>query len=184
MSVGGFSHFSFLFPSHVFFFLISTVFPSVHRSSSHFLPLPFKRESILREAFSLLRPLIPCLFIFSPVFSFTRHWNVKHTIISLSLPYPFQLPISPIFLFSSLSLPHSGYSVSSGLLITISKKLLYRRFTASFQKLIKRWVLTRHGLIGVRPTMQQMWFWSWCGKLGQTNINTGIWLMLVLRSSR
>lgn len=80
VSVGGFSHFSFLFPSHISFFLTFSIFLSDHRSSSHFLPLTFKRESILREAVFLFRPLIPCQFIFfSPILSLSPDTEMSNT---------------------------------------------------------------------------------------------------------
>lgn len=97
LSVGEFSHFSFLFRITFFFFTFS-VFLSDRKPSPQFFPLAFWRESILREAVFLFRPL--CLFIFFS--SIPR--NVKHTIICLSLPYPCQLPFSEFFPFSQPSL--------------------------------------------------------------------------------
>lgn len=102
VSVGGLSHFPFLFPLTSFSFRTFSVFLSDHRSSSHFLPLVFQRESILREAVFLFRPLIPCLFIFfSPIVSLSPDAEMSNTWLSaFSLSHPFQLPNSSILLFS------------------------------------------------------------------------------------
>lgn len=73
---------------------------SDHRPSSHFLPLVFKKESILREAIFLFRLLIPCQFIFfSPIFSHSPETEMSNTWLSelLSFIAPTGCPSPPSF---------------------------------------------------------------------------------------